>query len=113
MPARKLLFRPQCESLEAREVPSFGTGGFVSTNLAHTTSEAATEVALQADGKIVAVGIDGLARYNADGSLDTTFNTSGTQPGVVPITDLLYDVAVQADGKIVVGGSRIVKEYKK
>lgn len=113
MPAQKLAFRPRFEQLEPREVPSFGTGGFASTNLGHTGSEVVTEIALQSDGKIVAAGIDGLVRYNADGSLDTTFNAGGTQPGVIPITDPLYDVAVQPDGKIVVGGSRVIKTYKK
>lgn len=113
MPARGPTFRPQFEQLEPRDVPSFGTGGFASTNLGHTGSEAVSEIALQADGKIVAAGIDGLVRYNADGTLDTTFNAAGAQPGVVPVTDPLYDVAIQSDGKIVVGGTRVIKTYKK
>lgn len=111
--ARTPAFRPRVESLEARDVPAFGVGGFVSTNLAHTTGEAVRSLALQPDGKIVAAGTDGLARYNPDGNLDTTFNAGGAQPGVIPITDPLADVAIQPDGKIVVGGSRIVKTYKK
>src|SRR4051812_8753425 len=99
MLARKPAFRPQVESLEARDVPSFGTGGFTSTNLDHTGSEVVAEIALQPDGKIVAAGVDGLVRYNPDGSLDTTFNAGGAQPGVIPITDPLNDIAVQPDGK--------------
>jgi uncharacterized delta-60 repeat protein len=113
MPARPPSFRPQIETLEARDVPSFGNGGFVSTDLAHTTDGGATAVALQADGKIVAAGTGGLLRYNADGSLDATFNAGGAQPGVVPIADWVTDVALQGDGKILVGGSRIIKEYRK
>ncbi len=69
------------------------------------------DVAVQADRKIVVVGGTGsdfaLARYNADGSLDSSFDGDGKLT-----TDLGgggdggADVAVQADGKIVVvGGS--------
>ena len=74
-----------------------------------------TAVALQADGKIVAVGIArrhrrldfALARYNPNGSLDTTFSGDGKQTtdfggGV----DEATAVAIQADGKIVAVGTR-------
>ena len=47
-----------------------------------------------------------LVRYNADGSLDTTFN--GTGKVVMPVGssyDHAYSVQVQPDGKIVVAGS--------
>jgi uncharacterized delta-60 repeat protein len=64
---------------------------------------------LQADGKIVLTGECnanvGLARLNADGSLDTGFNGTGTM--VVPLAvanDAPFGVAVQADGKILVVG---------
>ncbi|MEV6297277.1 calcium-binding protein [Streptomyces sp. NPDC051896] len=63
--------------------PTFGTGGKVLTDFGGT--DFAT--AVQADGKIIAVGqSDGtsagdfdfaLARYNTDGSLDTSFGTGG------------------------------------
>ena len=61
----------------------------------------ATGVALQGDGKIVAVGYGvGLARYNPDGSLDMGFAGDGTQatafvPNAVALTPL---------GRIVVAG---------
>src|SRR5687768_8077944 len=63
--------------------PTFGTGGKVMTDFGSTDEGLA--VALQSDGKIVVVGksYDGsnfdfaLARYNSDGSLDTTFGTNG------------------------------------
>jgi uncharacterized delta-60 repeat protein len=64
--------------------PSFGTGGKVLTDFGITSHIHA--VAIQSDGKILAVGetyssTDGgtvaLARYNADGSLDTSFGTGG------------------------------------
>ena len=68
-------------------------------------------VALQPDGKILiggqfttynGVARSGIARVNADGSLDTTFApgtgiTGGQQRRV-------YAIAVQSDGKIVIGG---------
>jgi uncharacterized delta-60 repeat protein len=76
-------------------------------------------VAIQADGKIVAAGLtdDGqghehfaLARYNADGSLDTGFDGDGKL-----VTDFgaggeaaIGGVAIQADGRIVAAGRTAV-----
>src|SRR5207247_1863723 len=70
-------------------------------------------VAPQPDGKLVAAGGStadfALARYNADGSLDTTFGTCGRV-----ITDFAGDDAaasalvVQPDGKLVAAGRRSV-----
>jgi uncharacterized delta-60 repeat protein/uncharacterized repeat protein (TIGR01451 family) len=92
---------------------TFDSDGWVVTDLGAT--ENAQGVALQSDGKIVVVGTNNnpgsydftAVRYNADGSLDTTFGTAG-----VATTDFLdnlhhdrsYAVAIQSDGKIVVGG---------
>lgn len=72
----------------------------------------AYSVAIQPDGKIVAVGYTdsdtrniALARYNTDGTLDNSFSNDGKQ-----ITDFssgsdeAYAVALQTDGKIVVAG---------
>ena len=65
-------------------------------------------VAVQAGGKIVISGdfstVDGIARprvarLNADGSLDTTFD-----PGTGP-SGGVYAVAIQPDGKVLIGGS--------
>ncbi|HQH86392.1 MAG TPA: tandem-95 repeat protein, partial [Anaerolineaceae bacterium] len=78
-----------------------------SVNIAHA-------VAVQADGKIVAAGYTengstydfALARYNSDGSLDTTFSGDGlltTDFG--SDSDYACAVALQADGKIVAAGS--------
>ena len=99
-------------------IPSFGSSGFIDYS-----------AALQSDGKILAVGEYGceivhygctangykfsLARFNSNGTLDTTFGTNG-----LSITDLsdmsstpdYYDnqvnklIAIQPDGKIVVAG---------
>ncbi|MCD9188933.1 MAG: hypothetical protein LUM44_21125, partial [Pyrinomonadaceae bacterium] len=67
-------------------------------------------VAVQADGKIVIGGdftkVNGVyrpsvARLNADGTPDTTFNAALS----VNFTGSIYDVGVQPSGKILVGGS--------
>jgi uncharacterized delta-60 repeat protein len=68
-------------------------------------------IALQPDGKVVAVGWllhgsrSGVARFNAEGSLDTAFN--GGAPAYDPDPSLVLSaVAVQPDGKIVATGER-------
>ena len=94
---------------------SFGVGGKVTTPIG-SANEEAYGLAVQGDGKIVAVGYsfngfdDDLAvvRYNGDGSLDGSFGAGGKA-----ITDILgmgkdndaYAVSIQADGKIVIAGS--------
>src|SRR5512145_3315047 len=60
---------------------TFGNGGLVTTNFT-SREDIALPVALQADGKIVAAGTSAfeefaLARYNHDGSLDTSFGDGG------------------------------------
>lgn len=70
-------------------------------------------VALQSDGKIVVAGTstDGsgndfaLARYNIDGSLDTTFDSDGKlTTDILGSDDWGNSVAIQPDGKIVIAG---------
>ena len=65
------------------------------------------KIAVQPDGKILIGGAFGtvnstprsrVARLNADGSLDTTFNPLGGANGTV------YDAVLQADGKVIIGG---------
>jgi len=64
-------------------------------------------VAVQPDGKIVAVGGAGnsvaLARYNPDGSLDQGFGTGG-EVIFQDTSAIALSVAIQPDGKIVIGG---------
>ncbi|MGI8686111.1 MAG: Calx-beta domain-containing protein [Acidimicrobiales bacterium] len=90
---------------------SFDTDGKVTTDIGAATADEGNGVALQADGKIVVVGNSGLdfavVRYNANGSLDTTFDTDGkltTDIGAAT-TDTADSVSIQADGRIVVAGS--------
>lgn len=91
---------------------SFSTDGKVTTSFS-ASQDIAWAVMVQPDGKIVAAGYAGgvsdldfaLVRYNADGTLDTGFDTDGkviTNIGVGD--DLLYGAALQSDGKIVVAG---------
>jgi uncharacterized delta-60 repeat protein len=97
----------------------FGTGGSVDTALSVNVS--AGGVALQADGRIVVVGSRALgansnfvvARYAADGTLDTGFGVAGTLSiDFFQFTDIGENVLVQPDGKILVSGSaqRLVSE---
>src|SRR5437867_2787417 len=85
----------------------FGGDGKVITNFT-AGFDGANAVAIQADGKIVAVGGAGgsggrfaVARYRSDGSLDHTFGGDGTvMANFSPGADVALDVAIRADGKI-------------
>ena len=91
---------------------NFGVGGSVTTDI-ESDSDEAYGLAIQADGRIVAAGpvhvpsatVDfGLARYNADGSVDTTFDGDGKLTTDFGDSDTAVGVAIQADGKIVAAG---------
>ncbi|HEY9369462.1 calcium-binding protein, partial [Streptomyces sp.] len=89
--------------------PAFGGGDGTVTTAFGANSAIAHDMALQEDGKIVVVGgaaLDfALARYNADGSLDTAFNGDGlVTTDISTFFDEAYAVALQSDGKIVVSG---------
>ncbi|QNN55738.1 IPTL-CTERM sorting domain-containing protein [Diaphorobacter ruginosibacter] len=88
-----------------------------SFNVGTGANDGVEDVKLQADGKIVIAGsftqvqgttIRGVARLNADGTLDTTFVPNANAPsapngssgGLFPV----YQIAIQADNKIVVNG---------
>jgi uncharacterized delta-60 repeat protein len=97
--------------------PTFGSGGIVITrgsNLIHLFAASAT--AIQSDGKIIVVGTGiiitqnyshfTVARYNTDGSLDTSFG--GTGIVITPVGNFdsrASSVAIQSDGKIVAAGN--------
>jgi uncharacterized delta-60 repeat protein len=91
---------------------SFDGDGKVTTDIAGE-NDIGYGVAVQPDGKIVVVGSSGsagyyifaLVRYNADGSLDTTFDGDGkVTTAVGGISDGGFAVAMQPDGKIVAAG---------
>ena len=89
---------------------TFGSGGQVVTSFGNEAG--AGKVALQSDGKIVVVGsasngsIYGwaIARYNTDGTLDTTFGTNGIVTKYFAANSGLNGVGIQSTGKIIVGG---------
>ena len=96
---------------------SFSFDGKVATDFAGG-EDAANEVAIQADGKIVAAGYAtvgsatelALVRYNADGTLDAGFGTNGKvhtyiQPSYYGLR--VDALAIQLDGRIVVAGSGV------
>lgn len=83
---------------------TFNTGGVGPDLVAYATIN-------QPDGKILVAGAfdnyngvarSGIARINADGSLDTTFNP-GT--GLALSSEFIYCMALQSDGKIMIGGT--------
>lgn len=87
---------------------TFGSQGVVRTDFPSTIDDAAFSLALQPDGKIVVGGraaIDlAIARYNGDGSLDTSFNGGGQFTTRVFNQSVAFAVAVQPDGRIVAVG---------
>jgi uncharacterized delta-60 repeat protein len=92
---------------------SFGAGGVVLTDMG-SPADSACAVAVQSNGKIVVAGetrptglsIDfALIRYNADGSLDTTFGAGGkVVTDISGGTDQARALSIMADGRIVVAG---------
>lgn len=91
---------------------AFGANG-IQTTVFGSGNSIVTSVVIQNDGKIVVAGNTSgdkndfaVARYNADGSLDTSFSGDGKQ-----ITDLGSDydvassIALTSEGKIVVAGT--------
>jgi len=55
------------------------------------------------DGKIITGG-GKVRRWNRDGSLDNTFDITGTGPGDGNYGAAIYTIALQPDGKIILGG---------
>jgi uncharacterized delta-60 repeat protein len=100
--------------------PAFGGDGVVITNFSKREDSVAG-VAIQSDGKIVAAGGANptariskfaVARYNTDGTLDSTFGGNGkVTTGFDGGQDDGRDVAIQADGKIVVAGTADPGEF--
>jgi len=69
---------------------SFGTGGKL-TLAFPGANDVARAAAIQSDGKIIAAGTDGndfmLVRYNSNGTVDTTFGSSGrVSPANITVT---------------------------
>ena len=96
--------------------PSFGVGGKVVTDFA-AGDDAGSSVAIQPDGKILVGGKStaqsdkpdfALARYNADGSPDSSFGLNGkVTTDFFDGADSVSGIAIQPDGKIVAAGSAV------
>ncbi len=97
-----------------------GTAGWALLDLG-SIAASAQATALQGDGKLVVAGYAQdpardspfvtpftgvLARYNADGSLDTSFGNNGFANPAWAV----YAVALQSDGKIVIGGDKLTDQ---
>ena len=88
---------------------AFDGDGKLLTDFGSGTNDLGYSIAMQPDGKIVVAGHSdsggstkfAVARYNADGSLDSSFGGDGT---VVGASGIGQSVIVQADGKILVAG---------
>ena len=97
--------------------PDFGVGGRVLSSPDGTELMSGGKIALQSDGKIVMVGnkrqADNgayigmvVARYNANGTLDTTFDSDGWTTVTFNATyERAADVGIQSDGKILLAGN--------
>jgi uncharacterized delta-60 repeat protein len=95
---------------------TFSGDGKMTTNFS-SAFDAALGVAVQADGKIVAAGHAGFARfafarYDTNGTLDATFGGDGrVTTNFSRATDVAFGVAIQANGKIVAAGTAGSTEF--
>lgn len=92
---------------------TFGTNSVVHVDFGNADASA-WDVAMQADGKIVAAGVAlagdksfALARMHPNGSLDSSFGTAGKVLLDPPKSAYSPVVAIQPDGKILLAGSGV------
>jgi uncharacterized delta-60 repeat protein len=89
---------------------TFGNGGKVVTDFNNST-DWLSRVAVQPDGKIVAIGDThpshrgALARYNSDGTLDATFGNGGKVITIANVRESAAGLLILPDGKIMISGS--------
>ena len=94
---------------------TFGTGGKVITPISTSAEDYILAIAIQADGKIVAAGYVNngaafddiaVARYNTNGSLDTSFDTDGKLTTAIGAgDDFAFGVAISGVNIVVAGAS--------
>ncbi|TMH42196.1 MAG: hypothetical protein E6H56_05780 [Betaproteobacteria bacterium] len=90
----------------------FGTQGVVMTDVNASQDDIAFAVVLQPDGKIIAVGSSFTApasimviRYNANGTLDSTFGSNGITVTSLPSVDAsAFAATLDSSGKLLVAG---------
>lgn len=91
---------------------NFGTNGIVTCQVPNSTQDNAYGLGLQSDQKIIVAGTSfinsiyriSLARFNTDGSIDTSFGTSGFTTTALAKTSKAVSLAIQSDDYIVVVG---------
>jgi uncharacterized delta-60 repeat protein len=97
---------------------TFGVGGVAKVKI--TSGDFVFyDLAIQPDGKIIAAGKTVgyitsnllVARFNANGTLDTTFASNGVLDLDVGESGVALAVALQTDGKIVLGGQRDLRFF--
>src|SRR5207237_707876 len=93
--------------------PTFGNGGTVVNDFGQGLESYAIQLIIQPDGKLIIAGESSyeflVARYNPNGTLDTTFAGSGhALANFSSNWDGATDAVLQADGKIVLVGWSIV-----
>lgn len=98
-------------------VGAFGSSGIATTTI--PSNAIVQKLQAQSDGKIMAIGTSNsngynyatIARYNqTTGALDTTYNSSGSQPGVVTVSNYYFNVTsavIDASNNLVIGGGDI------
>jgi uncharacterized delta-60 repeat protein len=91
---------------------SFGSGGKVTTAI-QNGADHVNALLVQPDGKLVAAGFTNgptfpdfaLARYNPNGSLDSSFGSGGKAWFNLTSKDMVLAIVLQPDGKLVTAGS--------
>ncbi len=82
--------------------PLFGTDGKV-----FGTGGGAIRIALQPDGKILALTTDGITRFNATGTLDISYGTNGSAKDTASGNESIVSFIRLEDGRILATASRI------
>jgi uncharacterized delta-60 repeat protein len=103
---------------------SLGDGGIVTTDFGVGSVQSFSGLAIQSDGKLVAAGnghslpVNGsytyyrfLARYNTDGTLDSSFAGDGMLISSGASSNSFFEIALQPDGKILAAGSTAGQGY--
>ena len=101
---------------ETNDAPSFAASSAYTSLAFDATDVLARDAVTQPDGKTIITGTVGsgdavyydtlIARFNVDGTLDTSFGTNGIATfDIYGTHDEAVEVAVLSDGKIVVAGS--------
>jgi uncharacterized delta-60 repeat protein len=95
---------------------TFNSTGYLTYNVSGESEEYGLDIALQPDGKMVVVGHSTTSfgapssilamRFNANGTLDTTFDGDGVLVITTPAGGAAFQVIVLSDGKLLVTGYR-------